>query len=86
MLDGEMVAVTVASHNYTPEALAAVRRMYPMRPSRKQLTGRAILTRDVAHIPDVLSDAEYATDIALALGWRSAEVVKSDETVGIGNL
>src|SRR2546430_37142 len=67
--DGELTHV-VAVHNYTPEALAAVQRMYPMRPSRQQLTGRAILSRTIAHVPDVLSDPEYAPDIALAGGWR----------------
>ena len=71
MFDGEMVHRTAASHNYTPDALAAVERLYPMRPSRQQLTGRAILTRAVAHLPDVLDDPEYVTAIALAGGWRS---------------
>ena len=41
--DGELTHC-VAVHNYTPEALAAVQRMYPMRPSRQQLSGRAILS------------------------------------------
>ena len=49
--------------------------MYPMRPSPQQLTGRAILGRAVAHIPDVLNDPEYDPDIALAGGWRSALAV-----------
>ncbi len=72
MFDGEMVHRPAAYHNYTPDALAAVERMYPMRPSPQQLTGRAILSRAVAHIPDVLNDPEYAPDIALAGGWRGA--------------
>ena len=71
MFDGEMVHRTTAHHNYTADALAAVERLYPMPPSRQQLTGRAILTRAVAHLPDVLDDPEYRTDIALAGGWRS---------------
>ena len=33
MFDGEMVHRPAAYHNYTPDALAAVERMYPMRPS-----------------------------------------------------
>ena len=41
--DGELTHVA-ALYNYTPEALAAVQRMYPMRPGRQQLTGRAILS------------------------------------------
>ena len=71
MFDGEAVHRTTAHHNYTPAALAAVERLYPMRPTRQQLTGRAILTRAVAHLPDVLDDPEYIRDIAQAGGWRS---------------
>ena len=72
MFDGEMILYPSANYNYTPEAMAAVERMYPRRPSRQQLIGRAVLSRTVAQIPDVLNDAEYAPDIALAGGWRSA--------------
>jgi PAS domain S-box-containing protein len=72
MFDGEMVQRTVATHNYTPAALLTVERMYPMRPSRQQLTGRAILGRAPAHLPDVLDDPDYAPDVALAGGWRGA--------------
>ena len=74
MFDGEMVR-PAALHNYTPEALAAVHRMYPMRPSRQQLTGRAILAGTVAHVPDLLKDAEHTQDVALALGWRAGLAV-----------
>src|ERR1700730_1480885 len=83
--DGELTHVG-AVHNYTPEALAAVQRMYPMRPSRQQLTGRAILSRTIVHVPDVLSDPEYAPDIALAGGWRGGLVVpmiRNDVVVGV---
>src|ERR1700737_4081933 len=55
--DGELTPA-VAVHNYTPEALAAMQRMYPMRPGRHQLTGRAILSRTIAHVPDVLTNPE----------------------------
>src|SRR5262245_15831335 len=50
--DGELLHV-VAHHNYTPEALNALQRVYPARPSRTLFTGRAILERAVVHIPDV---------------------------------
>jgi len=72
MFDGEMLLRPAAYYNYSSRAMAAVNRMYPMRPDRHQLTGRAILSRTVAHVPDVLNDPEYAPDIALAGGWRSA--------------
>src|SRR5262245_22798586 len=69
--DGELVH-PAALYNYTPGALAAVERMYPMAPSRGQLWGRAILTRSVVHIPDVLADPDYTPDIARAGGWGGA--------------
>src|SRR5262247_3988809 len=42
-----------------------------MRPNRSQVSGRAILTRAVAEIPDVLEDPEYRHDMAAAGDWRS---------------
>ena len=55
--DGELIH-SVALHNYTAEALATAQRLYPMRPSRQQLSGRAVLSRTIVHVPDVLSDSE----------------------------
>jgi two-component system, NtrC family, sensor kinase len=72
--DGELIH-SVALHNYTAEALATAQRLYPMRPSRQQLSGRAVLSRTIVHVPDVLSDSEYAPDIALAGGWRGGLAV-----------
>jgi hypothetical protein len=50
--DGELLH-HVAQHNHTPEALAEVCRIYPARPTRALMPGRAILERAVVHIPDV---------------------------------
>src|SRR5262249_22326519 len=64
---------------------AAVERMYPTRPGRHQLIGRAVLSRRVSQIPDVLKDPEYAPDIALAGGWRSAlaaPMLRDDQPIG----
>jgi len=72
--DGELIH-SAALHNYTPEALATTRRLYPMRPGRQQLSGRAILSRAIVHLPDVLSDPEYAPEVALAGGWRAGLAV-----------
>src|SRR5262249_48967399 len=68
--DGELMHLA-AQHNYTPEVLRAVRQMFPMRPDRTQMVGRAILTRAIAHVEDALTDAEYAHHLARAAGWRS---------------
>ncbi len=75
LFDGEMIHRPVAQHDYTPEALAAVDRMYPMRPSPQQLTGRAILSGTLVHVPDLLADREYAPAIAVAGGWRGGLAV-----------
>jgi GAF domain-containing protein/anti-sigma regulatory factor (Ser/Thr protein kinase) len=69
--DGELI-YQVATHNYTPEALDALRRIFPARPSRTLGVGRAILDRDVVHLPDVRLDPEYQVgDLADAIGFRS---------------
>jgi GAF domain-containing protein/CheY-like chemotaxis protein len=67
--DGEQLHVAAA--DVTPEVLEVLRRTYPMRPSRSQISGRAILTRAVAEIPDVREDPEYQQDMAVAGAWRS---------------
>ena len=68
--DGELLHFA-AQYNYTPEALQMTQRMYPRQPDRKQAAGRAILTGNVVNIADVQADPEYATDLAVAGGWRS---------------
>ncbi len=68
--DGELMHIG-ANHNYTPEVLQTVQQMYPMRPSRQQVSGRVILTRAVVHIEDVRDDLEYPQHVAQAGGWRA---------------
>ena len=69
--DGELIHQG-AHHNYTPEALEAVHRVFPARPSRALGTGRAILERAVVHIPDVEVDPEYQQQgLTRAIGMRS---------------
>ena len=68
--DGELIHFA-AQYNYTPDALQMTQRMYPRRPDRTQAAGRAILTGDVVNIADVQADPEYATELAVAGGWRS---------------
>ena len=69
--DGELIH-RVAQHKYTPEALEASDRVYPMRPTRALGTGRVILERAVVHIPDIEVDPEYRHhELARAVGFRS---------------
>ncbi|HEY4911416.1 MAG TPA: GAF domain-containing protein, partial [Methylomirabilota bacterium] len=69
--DGEMLH-HVAHHNFSPEALEALKRIYPARPSRSLGPGRAILERAVVHVPDVELDPEWhALALSRAIGFRS---------------
>src|SRR5262245_53056322 len=73
--DGELIH-QVAQHNYTPEALDAVRRLYPTRPSRAHGSARAILERAIVHIPDNELDPEFRVHaLSRAVGWRSGVFV-----------
>ena len=83
--DGEQIHLA-AHHNYTPEALQTVKRMYPMAPSREQVSGRVILTGAVVHIEDVLGDPEYAQSLARAGGWRGmlgVPLLRESRAVGV---
>jgi signal transduction histidine kinase len=70
--DGELIH-HVAQHNFTPEALDEMHRIFPTHPTRALLPGRAILDRSVVHIPDVLElDPEFRVQaVARTLGIRS---------------
>jgi GAF domain-containing protein len=70
--DGELVHL-VAHHNQPAEALASLERAYPMRPSRVQVSGRAILSRAVAEIHDVRNDPEYLP--GMAAEWELGSVL-----------
>jgi len=68
--DGESID-QVAQHNYTPEALAEVRRTFPTRPTRTLAAGRAVLDGIVVELPDIDVEPGYRAAIARAVGARS---------------
>src|SRR6266550_4631825 len=72
--DGHLLHLA-AHYNVDPERLAAVRQAYPRPPSRGALSGRAILTRAVVHVPDVSTDPEYTLPAATTIGYRSVLAV-----------
>src|SRR5262249_23186418 len=72
--DGELLHLA-AQYNVDPERLAAVKQAYPRPPSRGALSGRAILTRGVVHVPDVSKDPEYTLPSATTIGYRSVLAV-----------
>jgi GAF domain-containing protein/anti-sigma regulatory factor (Ser/Thr protein kinase) len=83
--DGEQIHIA-AHHNYTADALRVMQEMYPMRPSREQMSGRVILTRSVVHIEDLLEDREYAQRLAQAGGWRGSlgvPLLRDGKAIGV---
>jgi two-component system, NtrC family, sensor kinase len=68
--DGGLVHLA-AHHNYSPEALHDLQQIYPRPPRIDQVSGRAILTRDVSQIEDSQIDPLYRRELAIAAGWRS---------------
>jgi GAF domain-containing protein len=64
-----------ASHNFTPDVLDQIFKTYPKRPDRSIAAGRAILDGRIAHVPDMLTDPEYAHNLALAGNWRASLAV-----------
>jgi len=83
--DGEWVRLA-AMALANPEAAAALRAAYPRPACRDNAASRAVLTRSVVAIPDVLLDVDYALGApAVAGGFRSALAVpllRDGEAIG----
>jgi GAF domain-containing protein len=72
--DGSLVHL-VAQHNFTPEALARFKSLYPTPPAQVGWSARAVHYRDVIHVPDAQSDPtapETSRQFAQAVGFRSS--------------
>jgi two-component system, NtrC family, sensor kinase len=86
--DGELIH-HVAQHNVTSEGLEELHRIFPARPTRALMTGRAILECAVVHIPDVELDPEFQQHQALlsrAIGFRSGlwvPLVREGAPIGV---
>ena len=55
--DGSLIHF-VAHYGWTPEELDAIHHLFPLPPGRGSVTARALLTRAVAHVPDLAVDPE----------------------------
>jgi signal transduction histidine kinase len=86
LYDGELIHLA-ALENVSPEGGEATRRAYPRRADEGSTTGRAIRTRAVVQIPDVLEDQAYALQsTAQAWGLRSflaAPMLRDGEPIGV---
>jgi GAF domain-containing protein/HAMP domain-containing protein len=72
--DGEVISLA-AHYNCAPKVLQALQEAFPMRPDRRMMSGRAILTRAVVHVEDALADPEYAREVGRAGGFRGVLAV-----------
>jgi signal transduction histidine kinase len=84
LYDGDLLHVA-ATHNFTPALLNRVSQIYPKRPDRSTLAGRAALDGRIAHVPDLLADPEHSHRLALAGSWRaglSVPMLRDGKPVG----
>jgi len=75
LCDGDRLRIAATNH-FTPAATIQLNELQQLkRPERSHLGGRAILDREIIHVPDVLEDPEYSREFALAGGWRAVLAV-----------
>ena len=82
--DGSLIHF-VAHYGWPADVLEAVQRDFPIRPGCHSTTARAILTREVAHIPDAAADPEYALPAVLQTGVHtmlSVPILQDGNPVG----
>jgi signal transduction histidine kinase len=72
--DGQLLHLAAHAH-VGAEGVEAMRRLFPMRPSRTITSTRAILDRSVVHLADALEDPEYDRPTALAMQNRATLAV-----------
>jgi len=83
-MEGNLLHV-VAHYNLGATHRRLFQAMYPMRPNRGHVSGRAILTRSIVQIPDVNADEDYRGAAAKQSGFRSllaAPLLKGDRAIG----
>jgi GAF domain-containing protein len=85
IVDGELIRLA-SVHGVTEAGVEAVRSAYPVRRTDETVTARAIRTRSVCHVADVLSDPQYQLkDNARVIGIRSGlgvPMVRDEQVVG----
>jgi PAS domain S-box-containing protein len=84
--DGELLSLA-ALENVSPTGAEALRQAFPMRADERSAVGRAVMSRAVAHIADVLEDAGYGMrSQAQTVGFRSflaVPMLKAGEPIGV---
>jgi GAF domain-containing protein len=86
--DGEMLHIA-GHHEMSPDAVERVARAFPRRPGRDYPPGRALLERQVVHIPDLQAATEFTASAARQRGVGSMLVVpllREGEAIGVISL
>jgi two-component system, NtrC family, sensor kinase len=85
LVDGDLIRLA-SIHGVTEAGVEAIRRLFPLRRSDETVTARAIRTRSVCHVADVLSDPEYRPKgTARVSGFRGClgvPMVRDEKVVG----
>jgi GAF domain-containing protein len=85
IVDDELIRVA-SIHGMTEAGVESSRRSFPMRPTDETVTARAIRTRSVCHVADVLSDPKYQRkDNARISGFRGClgvPMIRDEQVVG----
>jgi GAF domain-containing protein len=69
--DGELMH-NMAQHGFSPDAVEAVRRFFPMAPTRASMSGRAILSKGIVYTEDARADEELLSsrELSHVMGYR----------------
>jgi GAF domain-containing protein len=85
-VDGEVIDL-VATHGVRPEAVEAIRRVFPMRPGDETVMSRAVRSGALVHIADVLADPLYAAKDAAATahfrGSLGVPMLREGQVIGV---
>ena len=85
IVDGELIRLA-SIHGVSEAGVEAARRAYPKRRTDETVMARAIRTRSVCHVADVLSDPQYhLKDTARVIGLRGClgvPMVRDEQVIG----
>ncbi|MGB9390667.1 MAG: GAF domain-containing protein [Xanthobacteraceae bacterium] len=85
IIDGDLIRLA-SIHGVAEGGVEALRRIFPMRLTDETITARAIRTRSVCHVADVLSDPEYQVKHAARLsgmrGSLAVPMIRDEQVVG----
>src|SRR3974390_2375131 len=85
MVDGNMIRLA-SINGIAEEGVEALRRTFPLRLDDESVTARAVRTCAICHVPDVLTDSQYAhKDVAQVSGDRACvavPVIRDGQVIG----